>query len=162
MPVTVRPATPDDLDLLLALIGELAVYEKMAEEAVATPERLRAALFGPDPVAEAVVARIDGVDAGFALFFRTFSTFTGLPGLWLEDLYVRPEHRGQGAGTALLAWGARLCVARGWPRYEWTVLDWNEPALAVYRRHGARPMDEWTTQRVTGEALRALAARARG
>jgi GNAT superfamily N-acetyltransferase len=159
MSVTIRSATPDDVGLLLRLIRELAIYEKMEEQAVATPDRLRAALFGDSPACEAVVARVDGEDAGFALFFQTFSTFTGLPGLWLEDLFVRPAFRGKGAGTALLAYGARLCVERGLPRYEWTVLDWNEPALAVYRRHGATPMSEWTVQRVTGDALRNLAAR---
>lgn len=160
MPVTIRPATPADVDLILTLIRELAVYEKMEDEMVNTPELLHAALFGERPSCEAVVATIDGEDDGFALFYPTFSTFTGLQGLWLEDLYVRPDARGKGAGTALLAYGAQLCIERGWPRYEWTVLDWNEPALAVYRRHGARGMDEWTVQRVSGEALTQLASRA--
>jgi GNAT superfamily N-acetyltransferase len=132
----------------------------MEDEMVATPERMHAALFGDRPACEAVVANIDGKDDAFALFYPTFSTFEGLQGLWLEDLYVRPDARVKGAGTALLSYGAQLCVDRGWPRYEWTVLDWNEPALAVYRRHGARPMDEWTVQRVSGDALSLLASRA--
>ena len=128
--------------------------------AVATEADFAAALFGPRPHAEVVIAEEGGAAVGFALFFGTFSTFTGKPGLWLEDLFVLPEHRGRGVGTALLAHLAALAVERGCARFEWSVLDWNEDALAVYRKMGAVGMDGWTTQRLSGDALRALAARA--
>ncbi|MFI0722703.1 GNAT family N-acetyltransferase [Streptomyces sp. NPDC021224] len=160
----IRAATPADVPVLHALIRELADYEKALSEARATEEQLREALFGPDPVAHALVAT-DGPDAepvGFALWFRNFSTWTGTPGLYLEDLYVRPQARGAGHGKALLAALAAICVERGWSRFEWAVLDWNEKALAVYRAVGARPQDEWTVQRLTGPALAALAAQAPG
>jgi GNAT superfamily N-acetyltransferase len=159
----IRPATPADLPVLHALIRELAEYEGAPAEARATTEQLHTALFGPDPAAHALVAvEDDGEAVGFALWFRNFSTWTGSPGLYLEDLYVRPAARGRGHGGALLAALAAICVERGWPRFEWTVLDWNEKALAVYRSVGAVPQDEWTVQRLAGPALAALAAKAPG
>ena len=158
----IRPATPADLPVLHALIRELADYERALSEARATEEQLRTALFGPDPVAHALIAADDTTaePAGFALWFRNFSTWTGTAGLYLEDLYVRPPARGAGHGKALLAALAAICVERGWSRFEWSVLDWNEKALGVYRSIGARPQDEWTVQRLTGPALAALAAQA--
>ncbi len=158
--LTLRPATPADVPAVLAFIRGLADYERLAHEAVATEADLHAALFGARPHAEVVLAALDGVDVGFALFFGTFSTFTGRPGLWLEDLFVLPEARGQGVGSALLAHLAALAVERRCARFEWSVLDWNADAIAVYHALGAAPMDGWTTQRLTGDALHALAARA--
>lgn len=165
----IRPATPADVPVLHALIRELAEYEGAPDEARATREQLHTALFGPEPAAYALMA-LDGEPVGgtggeavgFALWFRNFSTWTGSPGLYLEDLYVRPAARGRGYGGALLAALAAICVERGWPRFEWSVLDWNEKALGVYRSVGARPQDEWTVQRLTGPALAALAAKAPG
>lgn len=169
----IRSATPADVPVLHALIRELAEYEGAPDEAQATPEQLHTALFGPDPAAYALMALdgeagggpgggAGGEAVGFALWFRNFSTWTGSPGLYLEDLYVRPEARGRGHGGALLAALAAICVERGWPRFEWAVLDWNEKALAVYRSVGALPQEEWTVQRLTGPALAALAAKAPG
>jgi GNAT superfamily N-acetyltransferase len=157
----IRAATPADLPVIHALIRELAAYERAVEEARATPEQLREALFGADPVAGALIAQDDasGEAVGFALWFRNFSTWTGTAGLYLEDLFVRPASRGAGHGKALLAALAAICVERGWSRFEWSVLDWNEKALAVYRSIGARPQDGWTVQRLTGPELHALAAR---
>ena len=146
--------------MLRQLIRELAEYERMTDEAVATDADLHAALFGPRPSAEALVAFAGEEPAGFALFFQNFSTFVGRPGMHLEDLFVRPSWRGRGLGGQLLARLARIAVERNYGRMEWSVLDWNEPALAVYRRIGARPMHEWTVQRLAGDALRALAERA--
>ena len=165
MPATPDPpridaATPADVPLVLELIRELADYERMADQVVATEADIERALFGARPCAEAVIARQGGEAAGFALFFRSFSTFVGRPGLYLEDLYVRPAHRGRGLGRRLLAHLAAVAVARGCGRFEWSVLDWNELAIASYRRAGAVPMDEWTVYRLTGEPLRALAAEA--
>lgn len=162
MPLVIRPATPVDLPQILAFVQALAAYERLAHEALATEADFAAALFGPRPHAEVVIAEDEGAAVGFALFFGTFSTFTGKPGLWLEDLFVLPERRGRGVGGALLAHLARIAVARGCSRFEWSVLDWNEDALGVYRALGAVGMDEWTTQRLTGDALLALAARADG
>jgi GNAT superfamily N-acetyltransferase len=160
MPPSIRPATPDDAPALVALIRELAVYEKLEHEAVASPDDLRRALSGPRPTAEALIAEADdGRPAGFALFFHNFSTFVGRPGLYLEDLFVRPEHRGAGLGKALLLALARLAVERGCGRMEWAVLDWNEPAIGFYRSLGARPMDEWTVFRLDADALARLTSR---
>jgi GNAT superfamily N-acetyltransferase len=159
MELRIDPATPDDVPLMLDLVRELAEYEHEAESARATPEQLHAALFGERPAAEAAIVRIDGEAAGWALWFQNFSTWTGKPGLWLEDLYVRPGHRKRGAGKALLVYLARLCVERGYGRFEWSVLDWNEPSIAFYESLGARPMSEWTIYRLTGEALEGLAKR---
>ena len=128
----------------------------------ATDERLRAALFGSSPAAEAVIAFAGNEPAGFALFFRNFSTFVGKPGLYLEDLFVRPAWRGQGLGLALLAHLAGIAVDRGYGRMEWSVLDWNELALGFYRRLGARPMSDWTTHRLSGDEIRTLAALQKG
>lgn len=153
----IRPATPDDADLLANLIRELAVYEKLEDHARATADDVRRHLFGPRPAAEAAVALVDGEPAGFALWFTSFSTFLGQPGVYLEDVFVRPEYRGRGIGKSLLAMLARLAVERGCGRLEWAVLNWNEPAIGFYRSLGARPMDEWTVYRLHGEPLRRLA-----
>ena len=157
------PAQPADVPLLLTLIKELAEYEELGGEVQATPERLHDALFGANAVAHAVVARTaDGTPAGFALYFFNFSTFVGKPGLYLEDLFVRPDYRKRGLGRRLLAHLAKIAIDRDCGRMEWSVLNWNEMALRVYRAIGAQPLDEWTVQRLTGERLAALAATARG
>jgi GNAT superfamily N-acetyltransferase len=158
----IRAATPADLPVVLDLIRRLADYERALDQATATHEQLEEALFGADPAAHVLIAEDDtsGDPVGFALWFRNFSTWTGTPGLYLEDLFVLPEARGAGHGKALLAALAAICVERGWSRFEWSVLDWNEKALAVYRAIGARPQDEWTVQRLAGPALHALAAQA--
>ena len=155
--ITLRPATRADIPQILAFIRGLAEYEKLAHEAVATPALLETHLFGERPAAEVVIAEVDGTPAGFALFFVSFSTFLGRPGLYLEDLFVLPDHRGLGLGKRLMVHLARLAVSRGYGRFEWSVLDWNEPAIRFYRRLGAVGLDEWTVQRVTGDALQALA-----
>jgi len=157
MALTVDPAKRQDVPLILELIRELAEYEKEPDSAQATTEQIETALFGARPAAEAVIARLDGEPAGWALWFQNFSTWTGKPGLWLEDLYVRPRYRRQGVGRALLAYLARLCVERDYGRFEWSVLDWNTPAIDFYQALGAEAMSQWTTQRLTGEALRRLA-----
>jgi GNAT superfamily N-acetyltransferase len=158
----IRPAKPEDVDEIHAMVRELAAYEKSLSEAKATPRQLHDALFGEHPAAFAHIAE-DGAGAvvGFALWFRNYSTWTGVHGIYLEDLYVRPASRGRGHGKALLAELARICVQRGYGRLEWSVLDWNEPAIAVYRAIGAVSMDEWTVNRLTGDALAALGAAAR-
>jgi GNAT superfamily N-acetyltransferase len=154
VPVTVRPATADDVPVVLALIRELAVYEREPDAVQTTEPQLRAALFGPEPVAWCHVAVDDrGAVAGFALWHLTFSTWRGTAGIWLEDLFVRPEARGRGHGRALLAELARTCTRRGYSRLAWWVLDWNAPAIGFYRSLGAEPQDEWTTFRLDGEAL---------
>ncbi|SRR6266498_398658 len=158
----IRPARPDDVPAILGLIHDLATYERAPHEVKATEEGLRSALFAPEPAVFAHVAEHEGVVGGFALWFLNFSTWLGKHGIYLEDLYVRPELRSRGYGRALLAELARICVERGYGRLEWWVLDWNEPALRFYRSLGATPMDEWTVQRLTGDALLALADRARG
>ena len=155
--VTIRDARPDDLDTILAFIRALADYERLAHEVKADRDVLARHLFGPRPMAEVLIADHDGAAVGFALFFHNFSTFEGRPGIYLEDLFVRPEARGLGAGRALLAHLAHLAIERDCARLEWSVLDWNAPAIAVYRAIGAKPMDEWTVQRLDGEALVALA-----
>lgn len=155
--LTLNAVTPDEVPALLALIRELAEFEKLAHEVVATEDVLRASLFGERRVAEAVLARHDGQPAGFALYFHSFSTFLGRPGLYLEDLYVRSEYRGQGVGTALLSAVARVATERGCGRLEWSVLDWNRRAVDFYTGMGARPVSGWTVYRMTGEALQALA-----
>jgi GNAT superfamily N-acetyltransferase len=155
--VTIRPATAADAGLLRAFIRELAVYERLEQHAVATEADLSAALFGPRPYAEVVFACVDGTPMGFALFFHNFSTFLGKPGIYLEDLFVRPEARGQGLGKRLLAWLAATALERGCGRLEWAVLDWNEPAIGFYKGLGAVPLDEWTSFRLTGAALERLA-----
>lgn len=154
--ITIRPARPDDVPVILELIEALAEYERLRHECVATAERLHATLFGEDPAAEVLLAEIDGVSVGFALFFQNYSTFLAQRGIWLEDLFVRPDMRGQGIGRALLAHLARLAVTRGCGRLEWYVLDWNAPAIGFYGRLGAVALDEWTTNRLSGDALTAL------
>jgi GNAT superfamily N-acetyltransferase len=159
-PIALRAAAPSDVGTIFGFITELADYENLAHEVAATPADLREALFGNSPVAEAVIADCDGSAAGFALFFKSFSTFLGRPGLYLEDLYVTPKFRGRGVGTALLTHLAKLARSRRYGRIEWAVLDWNSPAIGFYDRMGARPLSEWITYRLTGEAL-ALAGTAR-
>ena len=156
--LSIRPATIDDVPLIRALIAELAEYERLADAAVATDDDLRAQLFGAQPVAEVLIGEVDGEAAGFALFFHNFSTFLGKRGLYLEDLFVRPAFRGSGLGRHLMASLARIAVQRDCGRFEWSVLDWNAPAIGFYRRIGAVGMDEWTVQRLEGEALHALAS----
>lgn len=158
---SIRPATRADLPLIAALIRELADYEKLADEVRFDEAVLGDHLFGPRPMAEVIIGEVDGVAQGFALFFHNFSTFEGRPGIYLEDLFVRPAARGGGLGKALLAHLAKLAMERGCARLEWWVLDWNEPAIGFYRKLGARPMDEWTTMRLDGEALAQLGATAR-
>lgn len=153
----IRVATPSDVPVLLELVRELAVYEKEPDAVLATEADLHEALFGSDPSAGCHVAELDGAVVGFALWYRTFSTWQGKPGLWLEDLFVRPEARGTGLGRALLVELARTAVERGWTRFEWWVLNWNEPAHGFYRSLGAHPEEEWTVWRVDGEELKALA-----
>jgi GNAT superfamily N-acetyltransferase len=157
--LALRAAGPDDVGLVLAFIRELADYERLAHEVVATEDDLTRTLFAGAPAAEVVIASWDGAPVGFALFFPSYSTFLGKPGLYLEDLFVRPSHRGRGLGLALLRHLAGLCVERGYGRFEWSVLDWNEPAIRFYRSVGAEPLSEWTRFRLTGDALAALAAR---
>jgi GNAT superfamily N-acetyltransferase len=154
----IRPATPADIPAIHRLIIELAIYEKEPDAVKATHADLQAALFGARPVAECVLAEQDGQAVALALFFTNFSTWTGKPGLYLEDLFVMPSARGAGIGKALLVHLAGIAVARGYARFEWSVLDWNEPAIGFYKALGARPMDEWTVMRVDGDALRALAS----
>ena len=157
MTVSIRPATRGDLPLITALIRELADYEKLAHEVRFDEAVLGDRLFGPRPYAEVAIGEIDGAAQGFSLFFHNFSTFEGKPGIYLEDLFVRPAARGSGLGTALLAHLAALAVERDCARLEWAVLDWNEPSIGFYRSLGARSMDEWTTMRMDGAALAALA-----
>ena len=156
-PATIRPATVADVPLILRLIGELAEYEKLAHEVTATEADLHDSLFGPRPIIEVLIAEADGDVAGYALCFHNYSTFLCKRGLYLEDLFVRPAFRGRGIGRLLLSHLAKLAIDRGCLRFEWAVLDWNEPAIAFYRSLGARPLEDWTVFRVTGEALQRLA-----
>jgi GNAT superfamily N-acetyltransferase len=153
----IRPARPDDVPAIYQLIRDLAEYERSLPEVTATQADLHSSLFGPDPAVFAHVAEHDGEVAGFALWFLNYSTWTGRHGIYLEDLYVRPDLRGTGYGRQLLAELAALCVERGYARLEWWVLDWNEPARGFYDKLGAIRMDEWTVHRLTGAALAALA-----
>lgn len=157
MNIRIDPATPADVPVILQLIRELAEFERLLHEVTASEEQLHRQLFGPEPRAEVVIARAGEDVAGFALFFHNFSTFLAKPGIYLEDLYVRPNFRGQGYGAALLRYLARLALERGCGRFEWSVLDWNQRAIDFYKSLGAVPMNEWTTYRVTGDALRRLA-----
>jgi GNAT superfamily N-acetyltransferase len=161
-PLRIRPATPADVPPLHALVRALAEYERLSALCTSTEADLHAALFGPRPVAEALIARLDAnseVAAGFALFFHTYSTFLGRPSLWLEDLFVRPEHRGAGIGQALIRALAGIAADRGCGRFEWAVLDWNEPAIRFYESLGAAVLPDWRIARVTGDALARLARR---
>ncbi|WP_293881952.1 GNAT family N-acetyltransferase [Sphingomonas sp.] len=157
MTVTIRPAGPSDLDAIIAFIRALADYEKLADEVRLDRATLDRHLFGARPMAEVLIAEIDAQPVGFALFFHNFSTFEGRPGIYLEDLFVDPAARGAGAGRALLSRLAALAVERGCARLEWSVLDWNEPAIRFYKSLGATPMDGWTINRVAGFALSELA-----
>ena len=155
--VTVRSALEPETPLVLQFVRELAEYEHLEDQVVASEEGLRTALFGPRPYAEVAFVCVDERPVGFALFFHNFSTFLGRPGLYLEDLFVRPQFRGRGCGRCLLQWLAALAVERGCGRLEWAVLDWNTPSIGFYRSLGAVPLDEWTVFRLTGAALEALA-----
>jgi GNAT superfamily N-acetyltransferase len=157
----IRAANPADVPLILSLINELAEYEKLRHESVATDASIHRALFGPKPHAEAVIARFDGEIAGFALFFHNFSTFLGKPGLYLEDLFVRPEYRGRSIGKSLLSHLAALAVQRDCGRFQWQVLDWNKPSREFYESLGAQADPTWITYRMTGEALQRLAQSSR-
>jgi GNAT superfamily N-acetyltransferase len=152
----IRSATPADIPVIRQLIVDLAVYEREPDAVKASEADLHTALFGDRPLAEAVLAELDGKAVGVALFFTNFSTWAGRGGLYLEDLFVKPEARGQGVGKALLMHLAGIAVARGYARFEWSVLDWNEPAIGFYKALGAKPQDEWTVMRVEGDALKAL------
>lgn len=158
-PTLVRSATPADVPLLVSLIRELAEYERLSHECVATEPDLRRHLFGPRPAAEALVGELAGRPEGFALFFTSFSTFLCRPGIYLEDIYVRPASRGRGLGKALLRELARLALQRGCGRVEWSVLDWNTPSIEFYRSLGAVPMSDWTVFRLSGDALARLGLR---
>jgi GNAT superfamily N-acetyltransferase len=160
LPASIRPAVPADTPAILSLIRELAAYEKLSHACVATEDLVREHLFGPSPAAEALVADLPpahGIVA-YAIFFRTFSTFLARPGLYLEDIYVQPSHRGQGIGKALLVEVCRLAQTRGYGRVEWAVLNWNTPSIAFYESMGAVPLDEWRGYRLAGEALDTVAA----
>jgi GNAT superfamily N-acetyltransferase len=155
----IREAVPADVPVVASLIRELAEYERLLPEVTMTEELLAAHLFGPRPYAEVAIAEDgDGRPLGFALFFHNFSTFLGLPGIYLEDLYVRPDKRGRGAGRALLEHVARVARERGCGRLDWSVLNWNDPAIGFYRRLGARPNSDWTGYRLEGDALARLAS----
>lgn len=160
--VAIRSAEARDASLILELIHGLAEYERLADAVVATEASVRESLFGPHPAAEVLLAEVDGTPAGFALYFHNYSTFLAQHGLYLEDLFVRPEFRGHGIGTRLLARLAAIAVERRCGRFEWAVLDWNSDAIRFYQALGAEPMSEWTTFRITGEALTALARRSPG
>jgi GNAT superfamily N-acetyltransferase len=157
MPVTIRPAVPEDSALILQFIRDLAEYEKMLDDVRTTRDDITVALFGENPKAFCDIAEIDGQPVGFALWFYNFSTFVGRHGIYLEDLFVRPDARGSGAGKALLAGLARRCLDEKLGRLEWAVLDWNAPSIAFYDSIGAATMDEWVVRRMTGEALVRLA-----
>lgn len=158
MPPCIRPATPDDASVLLDLIRDLAVYEREPDAVETTVDDLRTQLSAPRPPFSCLLAEVDGESAGFALFFQNYSTWRGRPGVYLEDLFVRPSHRGRGVGRLLLSAVAREAVARGCVRLEWSVLDWNAPALGFYARIGAHPLREWVLWRLGDHALRNLAA----
>ena len=160
--IAIRPAVREDTGRILAFIRELAEYEQLAHEAVADEAGLARQLFGDTPRAEVLIAEVDGEAAGFALFFHNFSTFVGKPGLYLEDLFVQPQYRGLGLGKRLMVRLAKIAQDRDCGRFEWSVLDWNTPAIDFYRSLGAVGMDAWTVQRVTGDALAALAAQDAG
>jgi len=160
--VHIVPATERDVPVVLELIRELAEYEKLSHAVSATEQKLRATLFGERPAAEVLLAMREDECAGFALFFPNYSTFLAQPGIYLEDLFVKPHLRGLGIGKALLGEIARLATERQCGRVEWSVLDWNTPSIEFYRSLGAKPLDDWTTFRLTGEALNAVAKRTAG
>lgn len=156
-PFEIRPAAPSDVVAIAQLVRDLAAYEREPDAAQATPEDLHEALFGDDRSASCLIATVGDTPVALALWFRTFSTWTGRPGIYLEDLFVQPDHRGSGIGTALLAELARTCQERGWTRLEWEVLDWNAPSIAFYESLGAVPQSGWTAYRLSGDALTSLA-----
>ena len=156
--IEIRPALAADAQLIYDFIVELAVYEKAKHEVVTSVEELGAILFGPDAKAHALLCHVDGSPAGYAVYFYNFSTWLGRHGIWLEDIYITPAYRGRGAGKALLKHVAGIAVRENCGRFEWSVLDWNTPAIEFYESLGARPLDEWTIYRLTGDALRKLAA----
>ena len=156
--LTIRSAKSDDCELICTMILELAEYERLTNEVKATPEMLRQSLFGEQRCAEALIVEISGQTAGYAIFFTTFSTFTGRSGIYLEDIYIRAEWRNQGLGKALLQRVAQITVQRSGARLEWSVLDWNKPAIEFYRSLGAQPLTEWLGQRLAGPSLLAVAA----
>jgi GNAT superfamily N-acetyltransferase len=155
----ITPAQESDAALILSFIRKLADYEKLSHEVIATEDQIREHVFGPNPVAEVLLAYWGGEPVGFALYFRNFSTFLGQAGIYLEDLFVEPAHRGKGIGKALLVRLAKIAVERGYGRLQWAVLDWNTPSIEFYRSLGAVPLDDWTVYRVTGEALEQLASK---
>ncbi|HVY81839.1 MAG TPA: GNAT family N-acetyltransferase [Steroidobacteraceae bacterium] len=157
--ITIRPAEEHEVPIVLGFVRELAEYERLANEVVATEDDMREALFGTRPYAEVVFACVDGEPVGFALFCYNFSTFLAKPGIHLEDLFVRPAYRGRGIGQRLLTWLARETIKRGCGRLEWAVLDWNEPSIRFYESLGARALKEWFTYRLAGEALEKIANR---
>ena len=158
MSFTIRPATPDDAGTILGFITELAIYEKAGHEVEATEETIRSSIFGEGSVTEAAILEKDGQPAGFAVWFYSYSTWQAKNGLYLEDLYVSPDHRGSGAGKLLLKHLARIAIEKGCGRFEWSVLDWNEPAIRVYDAVGAEPQNEWIRYRLAGDRLKAFAA----
>ena len=162
MPIIIRPAIELDIPVILDLIRQLAEYERLAHCVIATEDRLRATLFGARPAAEVLLADRDSECAGFAVFFSTYSTFLAQPGIYLEDLYVKPHLRGKGVGLALLERLAQIALERGCGRVEWAVLNWNEPSIQFYKSLGAEPLDEWTKYRLEGRPLERLASRNRG
>jgi GNAT superfamily N-acetyltransferase len=155
----ITPAQESDAALILSFIRKLADYEKLSHEVIATEDQIREHVFGTNPVAEVLLAYWGGEPVGFALYFRNFSTFLGQAGIYLEDLFVEPAHRGKGIGKALLVRLAKIAVERGYGRLQWAVLDWNTPSIEFYRSLGAVPLDDWTVYRVTGEALEQLASK---
>jgi GNAT superfamily N-acetyltransferase len=157
----IRPATPDDIPLILAFIRELAEYERAPEQAIAKPEDLLRDGWGPQPKFRVVIAEWQGASAGFALFFYNYSTWQGRPGIYLEDLFVRPQFRGKGIGKALLVHLAQIAVRENCGRFQWQVLDWNTPSIDFYKSLGAVVMQEWLTMRVEGDALEKLAAQSK-
>lgn len=159
MSVTIRPARPADASLIYSLICELAEYERLSHDVDSTEQQIAAALFGPQPRVFCDLAELDGEPVGFALWFLNFSTFRGRHGLYLEDIFVRPAHRGKGIGKELMRNLARHCVERGYARFEWTVLDWNEPSIEFYRSIGADVLGDWRVCRMSGEALANFAGR---
>jgi GNAT superfamily N-acetyltransferase len=161
-PLRIAPATEHDVAVVLSFVERLAEYEKLSHEVVATEAALLHWLFGPRPMAEVLLAYWGDHPAGFALYFHNFSTFLARPGIYLEDLFVEPVHRGKGIGKALLVHLAAIATERGCGRLEWSVLDWNQPSIEFYKKLGAKPKDEWTIFRLTGEALHQLAAAATG
>jgi GNAT superfamily N-acetyltransferase len=157
MTVSIRPARPGEAGLVFSFVRELAAYERLAQAVDATEAMIDAALFGPDPRVFCDIAEWDGAPVGFALWFANFSTFRGRHGIYLEDIFVRPDHRRRGVGRALFHYLARRCAERGWTRFEWSVLDWNAPSIAFYQSLGAELLKDWTVCRISGEALARLA-----